>query len=53
LYCATTKLLKHTQELEKLTDAVNESSIDEQYQAFQECVAQTKLFIASFLSSKA
>ena len=53
LYCATTKLLKHTQEIAKLADSAENSSIDEQYQAFQECVTQTKHFIASFLSSKA
>ena len=32
LYCATTKLLKHTQELEKLADSANTAPIDEQYQ---------------------
>jgi len=50
LYCATTKLLKFTQELESLSDTKDINQIEPVYQQFCDCVVSTHQYIESWLS---
>jgi len=50
LYCATTKLLKFTQDLESLADTKDIHQIEPGYQQFCDCVISTHQYIESWLS---
>lgn len=50
LYCATTKLLKFTQDLERLADTKDIHQIEPVYQQFCDCVISTHQYIESWLS---
>lgn len=50
LYCATTKLLKLTQELERLADTHDMNQIKPIYLEFNDCMISTRQFIESLLS---
>lgn len=50
LYCATTKLLKLTQDLESLADTKDIHQIEPVYQQFCDCVISTHQYIESWLS---
>ncbi|MCC5791665.1 MAG: response regulator [Legionellaceae bacterium] len=52
LYCATTKLLKLTQDLEGLADSNDLNQIEPVYQQFCDCVISTHQYIESWLSMK-
>ncbi len=52
LYCATTKLLKLTQNLESLADTKDSNQIKPVYQKFSDCVISTGQYIESYLSMK-
>ncbi len=51
LYCATTKLLSCTQELELLADTQDSKTIEPVYQKFLKCLAETRSHIKAWLCS--
>lgn len=50
LYCATTKLLKFTQDLENLSDTNDINQIEPIYLQFCDCIISTRQYIESYLS---